>query len=131
MDKYQKYIFQKMFNIKESFIFSRCCPSNFHWDNTEYGKFYEDDDTFELRQDEEFTKTKYLLSIKKKEHTPFLRIETKHGENWEKAEEENGSYIIVADFNDRIEAIKFVFRNNLADDYILNMQYKEVNKTEN
>ena len=131
MDKYQKYIFQKFFNIKEWFIFSRCCPSDFYWDNTEYGKFSETDDTFELRQDEKLKKTQYTLSIKKKEHNPFLRIESKIGENWETIEETNGEYNINADFNNKIEAIKFVFKNNLADDYILNMKYKEVNKREN
>lgn len=129
MNKYQKYIFAKL-HIRASFVFSSCCPVGFYWDCIEYGKFDEKNDAFEIKQDEDITKTQYalMLDLSKEKINPFNGIFVHKDNQWIEAPCVNKQYRILIDFNDRTDAIKFSFINKIADDYILNVTYAEADK---
>ena len=66
MDKYQKYILDKFrTNNSHLYIFSSCHPLNNEETDQkkEYGFFDSDTDTFNIKQDDDITKTKYILTI--------------------------------------------------------------------
>ncbi len=131
MDKYQKYIFQE-YGIKEdTFIFSCCRPieSVGSSDSAKYAHFDKDTDTFQLKQDEDITKTKYVIKIPSLANNimPFSNIAVKKKGIWEDIPFKDNQYSLNLDFNDITEEIKFVFKHHIADDYVLKVSYKEAN----
>lgn len=129
MDKYQEYILKKI-GLSKSFIFSRCCPIEDELDglSTEYGVFDKDNDTFIVTQDDDITKTQYVLALDFENIEPFESISVCKKNKWEKTLCIDNQYKIVVDFNNRVEAIKFSFKNNIADDYMLNLKFIETDK---
>ena len=134
MNEYQKYIFKK-FDYANNFIFTHCQPAKDESDGSleQYGVFDTEADIFHIKQDDDIYKTKYILLIEVKSDylchfQPFEGVFVRKNNRWEKICPENGQYRIVADFNDRIDMIRFVFTNNIADDYILKLEYTEADK---
>lgn len=130
MDKYQKYILNR--HITDLFIFCRNDPMD---RSKEYaiakcGKFNEQTDSFCINQDDDITKTKYTLAINPKEFDRriFSGIYISKDGQWTEVPCVQGGYSIVADFDDRINEIKFSFLNGLADDYVLKIVYIEADK---
>ncbi len=133
MDKYQKYILDK-FGIKEElFIFYRCCPIENEIDGSsiKYGDFNEDKDEFNVIQDEDINKTKYVLifGASADKYTLISGVFVCKNDQWIEIPCINDEYYrIIVDFNDKISAVKFLFINRIANDYILKITYTEADR---
>ncbi len=143
MNKYQKYCF---FGTSEpsdvDFIFSPCFPSIWELERNEksthnnfvYGKFDVKTDTYTVFQDEDITIVEYTLAARKYRLPECIDgIFTLKNEEWHPVTgtilaNGNQGYKIVLNFNNRIQKIKFVFKNDIADDYIIEINYVEADK---
>lgn len=131
MDKYQKYILDKI-EYANNFVFSHCQPVKNELDGSleQYGFFEKETDTFQITQDEDIHKTKYVLTVDTKPNVfnLFEKILVHRKEKWEEIPFAKGQYRIVVDFSKRIDAIRFDFINQLADAYILKVTYIEADQ---
>ncbi len=131
MNKYQKYILDSL-NNGNNFVFSCCRPIGDEniGNSTIYGVFDKTIDSFNIKQDDDITKTQYslIIDINQIEVNPFDIISVCKNNQWTEISCVNKQYKIVADFNDKIDAIKFSFVNKIADDYILKVTYTESDK---
>mgnify|MGYP004645412213 CR=1 FL=1 len=131
MDKYQKYILDKI-EYANNFVFSHCQPIKNELDGSleRYGFFEKETDTFQITQDEDIHKTKYVLTVDTKQNVfnIFEKILVHRKEKWEEIPFAKGQYRIVVDFSKRIDAIRFDFTNQLADAYILKVTYIEADQ---
>lgn len=134
MNKYQEYLLKGY--SKQEFIFYRCCPlaNEIEGSNIQYGKFDNKTDTFTLTQDEDINIVDYVLIVGTDKLEVIKHISILKNGKWEDLElSPYGQnkvllYKIIINFNNRIEKIKFSFKNDLADDYILNLEYIEADK---
>lgn len=134
MDKYQKYILEK-YGIRSNFIFHRCNPivenKLVNEGIVQYGEFDIESDSFTLKQDEDINLLEYALVLVNKIDI-FSNIAICKNDEWTDIaltmENNVPTYKIIVDFNDRIEKIKFEFKNQLADDYIISVCYQEADK---
>lgn len=136
MDKYQEFLLKDC--LGQYFIFYRCCPlsDESKGSKTEYGKFDKETDTFTLTQDEDINIVEYVLTILigDKLATKVLEDVNVFADNaWKKVEllpysQQFSAYKVIINFNNRIEKIRLSFKNDLADDYILNLKYVEADK---
>ena len=134
MDKYQKYILEK-YGIKSNFIFHRCNPivenKLVNEGIVQYGEFDIESDSFTLKQDEDINLLEYALVLVNKIDI-FSNIAICKNDEWTDIaltmENNVPTYKIIVNFNDRIEKIKFEFKNQLADDYIISVCYQEADK---
>ncbi|MCI5669813.1 MAG: hypothetical protein SOR23_05755 [Candidatus Enterosoma sp.] len=131
MNKYQKYILNSIAN-GSNFVFSLCCPTDSeNSNNTNFcGTFNNKLDSFNITQVDDITKTQYVLIIdlNNTEVNPFEAIFVRKNNQWIEIPFVNKQYRIIADFVDRIDAIKFSFGNKIADDYTLSVTYTEADK---
>ena len=135
MDKYQEFLFKGW--LRPYFIFFRCCPSEneIEGNSKQYGTFDKDADTFTLTQDEDINIVDYVLMVSN-DAVKSANIESIYifaNGKWEAVGlspygQQALVYKISINFNNRIEKIKFIFKNGLADEYILNIKYIEANK---
>ena len=134
MDKYQKYILEK-YGIRSNFIFHRCNPivenKLVNEGIVQYGEFDIESDSFTLKQDEDINLLEYELVLVNKIDI-FSNIAICKNDEWTDIaltmENNVPTYKIIVNFNDRIEKIKFEFKNQLADDYIISVCYQEADK---
>lgn len=134
MDKYQKYILEK-YGIRSNFIFHRCNPivenKLVNEGIVQYGEFDIESDSFTLKQDEDINLLEYALVLVNKIDI-FSNIAICKNDEWTDIaltmENNVPTYKIIVNFNDRIEKIKFEFKNQLADDYIISVCYQEADK---
>lgn len=129
MDKYQKYLLS-MYGQSLDRVFSRSCPVELEekGSSTQYVFCNNDNDSITIKQDEDVNITRYILKIfKLRSNDIFSEVSVYKKGKWEQIEFDT-SYRIIIDFNDRVEKIKFSFVNNLADDYILDVNYQEADK---
>ena len=134
MDKYQKYILEK-YGIRSNFIFYRCNPivenKLVNEGIIQYGEFDIESDSFTLKQDEDINLLEYALVLVNKIDI-FSNIAICKNDEWTDIaltmENNVPTYKIIVNFNDRIEKIKFGFKNQLADDYIITINYQEADK---
>lgn len=134
MDKYQKYILGK-YGIKSNFIFHRCNPivenRIVNEGIIQYGEFDIESDSFTIKQDEDINLLEYALVLVNKIDI-FSNISICKNDEWTDIaltmENNAPTYKIIVNFNDRIEKIKFEFKNQLADDYIISVCYQEADK---
>lgn len=132
MNKYQKYILNEFRKNFYYGIFRKCCfeqdelKGSWH----EYGNFDGKQDAFNIKQDDDINKTRYVLiaAANFQEGLPFSKVFAQKNEEWFEVPCEEKEYRIVVDFNDRITAVKIVFANNLANDYIVKITYTEADK---
>lgn len=133
MDRYQKYILKTLDN-GNNFVFSRCCSTDCENERglASSGTYDKTTDSFNIKQDEDITKTQYVLIIdlSYEDCNPFDGVFVRKNNQWEEVPCVNKQYRIVADFNERLDAIKFAFVNKIADDYILKITYTEADKEE-
>lgn len=131
MNKYQKYILDS-FAKGSNFVFSLCCPTDLEDSNnpTTCGTFNNELDSFNITQVDDITKTQYVLTIdlNNTEINPFKVISVRKNNQWIEIPFANKQYKIIADFVDRIDAVRFSFSNKIADDYILKVTYTEADK---
>ena len=134
MDKYQKYILEK-YGIRSNFIFHRCNPivenKLVNEGIVQYGEFDIESDSFTIKQDEDINLLEYALVLVNKIDI-FSNIAICKNDVWTNIaltmENKVPTYKIIVNFNDRIEKIKFEFKNQLADDYIISICYQEADK---
>lgn len=137
MNKYQEYLLKNY--LGPYFIFYRCCPlANELEGSIIECKFDKEADTFTITQNEDINIIEYVLIVGDRYlgKTYLLdiieRVEVLENGKWQKIDtsiDRNMQvYRILINFNNRIEKIKFGFKNNLADDYILNLKYVEADK---
>lgn len=134
MDKYQKYILEK-YGIRSNFIFYRCNPivenKLVNEGIVQYGEYAIESDSFTIKQDEDINLLEYALVLVNKIDIFSNIAICKNGEWTDIAltmENNVPTYKIIVNFNDRIEKIKFEFKNQLADDYIISVCYQEADK---
>lgn len=111
MDKYQKY-------LMESTCFSGDCNYSFSDCN----------DVLTITQDDDIFKNKYTVTINVKDENDRFDVFVLRKDKWEKVARNGTQYIVPVDFEDRTEGIKFVFKNNLADDCIVSIMYVEADE---
>ena len=134
MDKYQKYILEK-YGIRSNFIFYRCNPivenKLVNEGIVQYGEYAIESDSFTIKQDEDINLLEYALVLVNKIDI-FSNIAICKNDEWTDIaltmENNVPTYKIIVNFNDRIEKIKFEFKNQLADDYIISVCYQEADK---
>lgn len=131
MDKYQKFLVQKA-RIKEWLYFENNDVSD--EESNKYWKrvvFDEENDTITIAQDENPNIVDYILIVFGEK---FIKsIETYKNSKWENVEEGKfktrwPAFRLNINFDDRIEKVKVSFRDNLADDYVINVIYQEADK---
>ena len=131
MDKYQKLLVQKA-RINEWLYFENNGVSD--EESSKYWKrviFDENNDTVTIIQDENPNILDYTLIVFGES---FIKsIETCKKFKWEKVETSTfktrwAAFRLNINFNDRIEKVKVSFRDNLADDYIIDVKYQEADK---
>lgn len=83
-----------------------------------------------IRQNEDITITKYMLSISRKVINTIFSIKDGAMEELKLKESylSSQTFDLEIDFENRIEAIKIVFIDNLADDLIVPIVYQEASK---
>ncbi len=131
MDKYQKLLVQKA-RIKEWLYFENNGVSD--EENSKYCKrvvFDENNDTVTIIQDENPNIVDYTLIIFGE--SLIKTIEIYKNSKWEKIEKSTfktrwAAFRLNINFEDRIERVKVSFRDNLADDYIIEVKYQEADK---
>ena len=107
-------------------------------------EFDKNQDTLVINQYDDITITKYALVLRKPVVKALNNIYVLNGSEWEEIFASNidtknsfGStfgydnpqaYIIPVDFNTKLEKIKLTFINNIADDYIIKLNFLEADK---
>lgn len=138
MNKYQEYLLKGI--LSSNFLFYRCCLiGEFSNAKKFYGKFDKDNDTFTITQDDDINLVEYSLIIWEK--IDFIEnVYIWKNKQWEKVanteieltnstgKESFPCYRIDVDFRNRIDKLRFTFKGELADDYILKLQYVEADK---
>lgn len=87
-----------------------------------YVSIYLDKDILKIKQDEDITKTKYMLSPNQEFFVKSISL-LKNGV-WEECQNK----IAIIDFDDRVEKIKLSFEHNIVDDYEMSIEYIEADK---
>lgn len=132
MDKYQKYILSIFDDTDDESIFSchHIIGDKMHEIYKGYYSFNPKNDSFNVAQDEDITKTKYIVKIPFGEdyEMPIEKVFVHKANGFEEIKYEYNCFQIVLDFEDRIDSIKLVFKNHLADDYVFSVTYKEADK---
>ena len=126
MDKYQKYLFS-LFSCVYKFGIEGCESTNYS-----EGILIDDDaDNITIIQNEDINKTKYVLYINRQRNKETVILSAVYifkDNAWKEVKGVENIYKIQVDFDDRIEKIKLSFMNNLADDYIITINYQEADK---
>ena len=120
MNKYQKAVLK---NEKGKSFFS--CSSKKSGAVLNVGFDY-DADCYKLIQEEDIFSTQYEFAINATpniESCAFLS-----GGKWKDAHIRGSNFLVVLDFEHRIEKIKLVFADNIVDDYIFSVQYIEADR---
>ena len=131
MDKYQKLLVQKA-RIKEWLYFENNGVSD--EESSKYWKrvvFDENNDTVTIIQDENPNIVDYTLIIFGESFIKAIEVYKKS--KWEKVDKSTfktrwAAFRLNINFDNRIEKVKVSFRDNLADDYIIDVKYQESDK---
>ena len=118
MNKYQKVVLE---NEKGKSFFSCSSKKSGALLNAEFDY---DADCYELIQEEDIFSTQYEFTINA---TPNIESCTfLFDGKWQDAHIRVSNFLVVLDFEHRIEKIKLVFADNIVDDYVFSVQYIEV-----
>jgi hypothetical protein len=131
MDKYQKYILSK-YGDSLARLFYRACPIEQEEQGSSIQYLFCDENTNSIiiKQDEDINITRYILILhgKANRYDVLSTVCVLKNQQWEQIPLSPKGYKIIIDFNERIEKIKLSFVNNLADDYIITINYQEADK---
>lgn len=114
MNKYQEFLIGK-------------CFRRFDRNNRKYLKFVEENDKIILEQDENIELVDYNLTLSNIYVETIEKILILKNDKWKEVET-NETISINLNFLDKTQQIKFVFKNNIADDYVVDIEYIEANK---
>ena len=131
MDNYQKFLLKK-YGDNLTRMFYRACPIEQEEQGSSIQYLFCDENTnsITIKQDEDINITRYILIAhgKVNRYDVLSGISVYKKKQWEQVKLEEKGYKIIIDFNDRIEKVKLSFLNNLADDYIITINYQEADK---
>ena len=115
-------------NKYQSFLIGKCFRNiDRRENNNKNFKFVEESDKIILKQDENIELVEYTLTLSHIYMETIEKIFVLKNDSWQ--EIEKGEKVFIKfNFEDRTSQIKFVFTNNLADDYIVNIEYVEADK---
>ena len=131
MNKYQKNLLLCRHNDKEEFVFSDCAPMGEECKSNDYGSYDVETNCFTIKQDRDITKKKYVLSVSKTKYPYIAAVLTKKNDTYTDISVTNdGKYAVIADFDNKIDAIKLRFANNLADDFEFVVAFVEADRKE-
>ena len=120
MNKYQRAILEnqdvKVFYTCSSIKNSAVLAVGFDYDN----------DTYALTQEEDIFSTTYEFVVKANPNIESCEYYCNGA--WCAAEKKAGNFVVMLDFEKRVEKVKFTFADNLADDYIFTVNYTEADK---
>jgi hypothetical protein len=85
-----------------------------------------DTDAYALIQEEDIFSTTYEFVVKANSNIESCEYYSNGA--WCAAEKKAGNFVIMLDFEKRVEKVKFTFADNLADDYIFTVNYTEADK---
>ncbi|MFR6640653.1 MAG: hypothetical protein ACLUSP_04450 [Christensenellales bacterium] len=124
MNRYQKFL---LGHLSPSGEFDVTCGliDGSKWG---YATFDETTDALTVRQDEDIEITKYLLNLGIEKNDALTEVSVFIDGQWKEILPINDKYVVTTDFDNRVEKIKFSFRNGIADDYILSLIYVEADK---
>lgn len=124
MNRYQKFLFG---HLSPSGEFDVTCDliDGSKWG---YATFDETTDALTVRQDDDIEITKYLLNLGMEKNDALTEVSVFIDGQWKEILPINDKYVVTTDFDNRVEKIKFSFRNGIADDYILSLIYAEADK---
>ncbi len=122
MNKYQSFIFGKSLdNVK-------CQSVPIGLDkNAQYVNYLKEDDKLIITQDSDITIIDYVVSINDLEIDAIDKIEVLKEDKWYEIHKNNTIYIELS-FAKKASQIKFSFKNNIADDYVINVEFVEADK---
>ena len=120
MNKYQRAILEN----QDTKIFYTCQSVKNH--DIINADFDYDADTYKLIQEEDIFSTQYEFIVKPNSNIESCEFYI-NGE-WHTTERKEDNFIVVLDFNSRVEKLKLTFADNIADDYIFTVQYVEADK---
>lgn len=122
MNKYQSFIFGKSLdNVK-------CQSVPIGLDkNAQYVNYLKEDDKLIITQDSDITIIDYVVSINDLEIDAIDKIEVLKEDKWYEIHKNNTIYIELS-FAKKASQIKFSFKNNIADDYIIDIEFIEADK---
>jgi hypothetical protein len=120
MNKYQRAILEnqdvKVFYTCSSIKNSAVLAAGFDYDN----------DTYALTQEEDIFSTTYEFVVKANPNIESCEYYCNGA--WCAVEKKAGNFVVMLDFEKRVEKVKFTFADNLADDYIFTVNYTEADK---
>lgn len=120
MDKYQKILLEnekgKAFYYCTSKKYSGVLAPNFDYES----------DCYSLIQDEDIFATKYPFVLKQNSNIETCSYYLDG--TWRTAEQKGGCFVIMLDFENRIEKVKLTFADNIVDDYSFFVRYVEADK---
>jgi hypothetical protein len=120
MNKYQRAILEnqdvKVFYTCSSIKNSAVLAAGFDYDN----------DTYALTQEEDIFSTTYEFVVKANPNIESCEYYCNGA--WCAVEKKAGNFVVMLDFEKRVEKVKFTFADNLADDYIFMVNYTEADK---
>ena len=120
MNKYQRAILEnqdvKVFYTCTSVKSSAVLAAGFNYDT----------DAYALIQEEDIFSTTYEFVVKANSNIESCEYYCNGA--WYAAEKKAGTFVIMLDFEKRVEKVKFTFADNLADDYIFTVNYTEADK---
>lgn len=146
MDKYQKWLLLKSeTKTKGTFLFFNCAPAGEVCADDTYGSYNAATNCFLIKQDPNITKTVQELAISKNEYPCIETVQikkkgaytdvplstvsvTKETRLRHEKEASDDRFVVIADFNDRIDAIKLKFVKNIAEDLEVGLSYQEADK---
>ena len=122
MNKYQSFIFGKSLdNVK-----CQSVPMGLD-KNAQYVNYLKEDDKLIITQDSDITIIDYVVSINDLEIDAIDKIEVLKEDKWYEIHKNNTIYFELS-FVKKASQIKFSFKNNIADDYINNIEFIESDK---
>jgi hypothetical protein len=122
MNKYQSYIIGKSLEH----IKCQSVPAGVD-KNTQYVKYLKENDKLIITQDSDITIVDYVLSIGDIEVDAIEKIVVLKEDKWCEIFKNNTTYIEFS-FVKKTSQIKFVFKNNIADDYVISVEFVEADK---
>lgn len=85
-----------------------------------------EEDCFALTQEDDIFSTQYDFVLKANANIAAC-LYYLNGE-WKETERRGVNFVVLLDFENRVEQIKIVFADNLADDYVFTVRYVEADK---
>lgn len=120
MDKYQRALLEN----ERGALFYYCTSKKN--EGVLSPNFDYDGDCYQLVQDEDIFSTQYQFVLEL--NTNIESCSYCVGGEWGAAEQRGGCFVVMLDFDNRVEKVKLTFADNIVDDYTFSVEYVEADK---